>query len=91
MLVPFSLHAKTASKKKTLQEKFLSSERTVSLKKSDNKTSIDFGEENISATHKIPGITLIEQARSNNEYSFVKIRMQWHSEMNASANSLENK
>lgn len=68
----------------------LHQEQTLKTRKgSRDSQDLDFNEASISGTRRTPMGTLIGQTKSNKDFDFVKIRMNWHPEMINSAKVLE--
>ena len=78
-------------RKKKPRVRHLTGEKTVTFKKGQNKTNIDFDAARIDGSRKVPLGVMVERNRSNNEHDFVWIRKKWHPEMVRSANSLDSK
>ena len=59
------------------------------IRKSGDKTVIDFDSVDIVGDRRTPLGSMINQNRAEKDYDFVKIRLRWHPEMKKSASSLD--
>lgn len=78
---------KKGAKNKKGKAKILSSEGQI--RRTGDKTSIDFDSVDILGSRKTPLGSVINQNRVDMGYDFVKIRLRWHPEMIKSASSLD--
>lgn len=74
-------------KKERVRKKKIVGEATYSASKS--KTNLDFDSVDISGQRKTPLGSLVNQTKSDKNYDFVKIRLEWRKEMIQSASSLD--
>ena len=80
---------KKSKKKSKVREKFLTSEKSYTVKKGNRNTVIDFDETDITGERRDPNIGFVKSPILKGGNEFVQVRKQWHDTMISSTLLIE--